>query len=115
MLAGLAAVLTSSAAFASGQLAPDPRRPTVSIVGVRATSTGATSVQVGQRADYNAAAVVAVAPKVSVGVDQAGRSNMANVVVIGNKTDVGINQAANLRNAASVTSRPLPAILGGRR
>jgi hypothetical protein len=115
-VAGLAAVLTSSAALASGQPThhQDPRRPTISIVGVRGVSTGATDVNIGQRADYNAASAVVISPRASVGVDQAGRINATNVVVIGNRSEVGVRQDG-IRNATSVTARPLPSIFSGRR
>ena len=103
ILAALAAVLTSSAASALD-------RPTISVVGVRAVSTGQTNVNLGQKSDYNAAAVVVLSPRAGVGIDQSGRINTSNVFVAGSRGQVDINQAGRI-SAASVTARQTPMFL----
>ena len=114
ILAGAAAVLTSTGAFATGvHHNGNPNRPTISIVSVRGVSTGATDLNIKQNADYNRAAAVVLSPRASVNVDQVGRgSNGAQVVVIGNNGGVNIGQSAGrIGNSAAVTVRPAPNFL----
>ena len=116
ILGAAAALLASTSAFATGlQHHQSPNRPTISITHVRGVSTGATNVNVQQKADYNVTSAVVLSPKASVSVDQAGsRLNAANVVVFGNRGGVNVNQTA-ARNSASVTVRPTPTFLLPRR
>ncbi len=64
LLIGLSALVASSAAHAFEQRAFGmPQRPTISNVGVRATSTGTSDVAIRQNSQYNAAAVVVISPR----------------------------------------------------
>ncbi len=107
LLIGLSALLASSAAHAFDQRAFSmPQRPTISNVGVRATSTGATDVNIRQNSQYNAAAVVVISPRGSVDVQQRGSgANAATVGVVG-RSNVNIGQyGGRLGNSAAVTVR----------
>lgn len=112
LLFGLAALLAAASLQAASVQAADRgfgalQRPTISNVGVRATSTGATDVNIRQNSQYNAAAVVLISPRGSVNIEQAGRgANAATVGAVGRRTDVSIGQfGGRFGNSAAVTVR----------
>ncbi len=106
LLIGLSALVASSAAHAFEQRAFMPQRPTISNVGVRATSTGTSDVAIRQNSQYNAAAVVVISPRGSVDVQQRGSgANAATVGVVG-RSNVNIGQyGGRAGNSAAVTVR----------
>jgi hypothetical protein len=113
ILAGLATVLASSAALASGNpLAPfmnpsNPTRPTVSITGVAAVGAGSTAVNVRQTSDFNAAMVGVVSPNAAVNVTQVGKGfNAASVGTVGTNSNVSVGQfGAKIGNFGQVFQR----------
>jgi hypothetical protein len=112
ILAAIATVLGSSAAFAAGNpLAPfmnpaNPTRPTVSITGVAAVGTGSTAVNVNQSSNFNAAMVGVVSPNASVGVTQVGKGyNAAIVGTVANTSNVSVRQFGGYGNFGQVIQR----------
>jgi len=108
ILAGVAAVLATSAA--SAQSYPSPLSgvaPTVSITGIGAVSGGSTAVNVNQNSNFNAAFVGVVSPNAAVRVTQSGTGfNGAAVGTFGNNSNVAIGQfGARFGNMANVIQR----------
>ncbi len=106
LLIGLSALLASSAAHAFDQRAFSmPQRPTISNVGVRATSTGATDVNIRQNSQYNAAAVVVISPRGSVDVQHGAPAMQPRSASSDDRTSTSGNMAVAWATAPPSLSR----------
>ena len=94
LLAGIAAVLASSAAMADPFPSPlSGKAPTVSITGISAMGGGSTAVNVKQGSDFNAAFVGVVSPTANVKVTQTGAGfNGAAIGTVANTSNIAIGQ-----------------------